>query len=117
MRNSPPVYEPPATTSIDLSTDSTLQRDSADTDVASPSDLEKTRVEQQAEGVQELNRKSAMSASGTMMSTMTDPETAMPEKGEVAAQQRNESEMLTGTRLWTLFGYAERSLVGRATES
>ncbi|EPS96462.1 hypothetical protein FOMPIDRAFT_86331 [Fomitopsis schrenkii] len=104
MRNSPPVYEPPATTSIDLSTDSTLQRDSADTDVASPSDLEKTRVEQQAEGVQELNRKSAMSASGTMMSTMTDPETAMPEKGEVAAQQRNESEMLTGTRLWTLFG-------------
>lgn len=128
--------EPPATTSIDLSTDSrTLQRDSADTNVPSPSDdkapagphtlfkgLESAPVinppeaggietghadleKGQAGGAEKaVNRKSTMSATGTMEST--NPEAALAEKGEAAGAGRGnaESQMLTGVRLWTLFG-------------
>ena len=133
--------EPPATTSIDLSTDSrTLQRDSADTNVPSPSDekapaephtlfkgleaapvinlpdaggveaghagadLEKGQAEQAGGAEKAINRKSTMSATGTMEST--NPEATLAEKGEAAGAGRGnaESQMLTGMRLWTLFG-------------
>lgn len=125
MRNTPPVYqsEPPAMSSVDLSTGSrTLQRDSGDTDVSSPYNEAPEGVQslskefaadplidspgvggveaadlEKGGGEPDMNRKSTMSGTGTMASTKT-----IAEKGE---PNRNESEMLTGVQLWMLFGY------------
>ena len=152
----PDEGEPPATTSIDLSTDSrTLQRDSADTDVPSPcddkvshaealfetqklelapvvkntseavgpghagadADLEKGGAEDgppaSGAGEKEANRRSTMSATGTMASVNLEAGLPGKEKGGATRAQGNnaESQMLTGMRLWTLFGCVCGALV------
>ena len=148
----PDEGEPPATTSIDLSTDSrTLQRDSADTDVPSPCDdkvshaealfethklelapvvkntseaVESGHVDLEKGGAEDdppasvagekgANRRSTMSATGTMASVNLEAGLPGKEKGGATRAQGNnaESQMLTGMRLWTLFGCVCGALV------
>ncbi|KAH9924223.1 major facilitator superfamily domain-containing protein [Fomitopsis serialis] len=111
----------PATTSIDLSTDSrTLKRDSADDADSRFQSLDRSSTNPAVKGVEaapvvnlldaaghgdadmEKNRLSGLSATGTMESA--NPEAGLPEKEMAAAQGKNPPQFLTGIRLWMLFG-------------